>query len=97
MEQQGTGVIIVAGGSGSLGSGSRSSGSNGRRFFLALENCTHCHGEENDADQAKEHRANTHQGNEQAAVFHFFLLPFNLDYSKAIAQFASAYALFARF
>ena len=49
------------------------------------------------AAAAKEHRANTHQGNEQAAVFHFFLLPFNLDYSKAIAQFASAYALFARF
>nr|DAZ22942.1 MAG TPA: hypothetical protein [Caudoviricetes sp.] len=79
------------------GGGSRSGGSGGRCFLFALEDRTHCHGEENDADQAKEHRANTHQGNEQAAVFHFFLLPFNLDYSKAIAQFASAYALFARF
>ena len=29
--------------------------------------------------------------------YRFFLLPFHLDYSKAIAQFASAYALFARF
>ena len=79
------------------GGGSRSGGSGGRCFLFALEDRTHCHGEENDADQAKEHRANTHQGNKQAAVFHFFLLPFNLDYSKAIAQFASAYALFARF